>query len=143
MKYLSEDDLTTDSYQRFIIESSADNPDVIFKCEDRAIALVITYLSSRYSVKDIFGDDELNIPPLRNELLADIITKITLYKLFKRNAARKLPDDIKEGWDWSILMLEKLQTGRIILNLPPALDENGQVKSKSIWGNLSNKNYYI
>lgn len=143
MKYLTEDDLITDSYERFITESAADNLDVIDKCEQKAIALAITYLANRYSVNDIFGDNELNLPPLRNELLVDIITKITLYRLFKRNAARKLPDDVKEGWDWAIQMLEKIQTGRTILNLPPALDENGQVKSKSIWGNLSNNNFYI
>lgn len=142
MTYLTPDDLTADAYQRFITESSGDGTDVIDKCEERAIALTQTYLT-RYSIIDIFGDPDLSIAPLRNELLVEIISKITLYRLFKRNAARKLPEDIKEDFDWALKMLEKIQTGRTPLDLPPALDESGNAKSYSIWGNNTNEDYYI
>lgn len=155
LKYITDDDLTTESYQRFITESSGDGEDVIEKCEERAIALVTAYISNRYSIKDIFGvetgrdlpdeeeDPDWEIPPLRNELLAEIITKITLYRLFRRNAARKLPEDIKEDYEWALKTLEKIQTGRILLELPPAMDEGGMARSNAIWGNNSNSDFYI
>src|SRR5690606_34834527 len=109
MKYLNEADLTTDSYQRFITESSGDGQvaqNVIDDCEERAVAIAITYLANRYDIDTIFGtpagDDPPTpaIPGIRNELLAEIISKITLYKLFRRNAARKVSTDIKEDYDW-------------------------------------------
>lgn len=143
MIYLENSDLTADAYQRFITESQGDGEDVLNKCELRAIAMVKTYISSRYDVLDIFGDEELETEPLRNELLVEIISKITLYRLFGRNAARKLPADIKEDFEWALKMLEKIQTGRLQLDLPPALDEGGLPKSNSIWGNNSNQDFYI
>lgn len=154
MQYLTNEDLTADSYQRFLTESSGDGENTINKCEARAIALVSTYLNKRYSTTDIFGilsddestgeeDPEFDIPPLRNELLVEIITKITLYRLFRRNAARKLPEEIKEDFEWALKTLEKIQTGRITLDLPPAMDDNGNAISNSIWGNNSNGDYYI
>lgn len=152
MKYLDDTDLTTDSYKRFITESSGDGHDqqsIIDDCEARAIAIANTYLSNRYDVQSVFGTPENDDPPtpaipgIRNELLAEIITKITLYKLFRRNAARKVSTDIKEDYDWAIKMLEKIQTGRTILDLPPALDEEGNARSNSIWGNSSNRDFYL
>lgn len=153
MRYITNDDLTTDSYQRFITESSSDIVNTLDKCEARAIGIAKTYLD-RYSITDIFGTlveeavppyDEIDweLQPIRNELLVDLITKITLYRLFKRNAARKLPDDIKEDFDWSIKQLEKIQTGITKLPLPPAIDETGTTISQSIWGNNTNSDYYI
>jgi len=143
MKYLTDDDLTADSYQRFIQESTGDIADVINKNEERAIALVRTYLSDRYDVATIFAEVLPGVDPLRNELLVDIITKITLYKIFRRNAARKLPEDIKEDFKWAIEQLERINSGRTKLDLPPALDDSGNVLSNSIWGDLTNPDFYI
>lgn len=152
MIYLTDNDLTADSYQRFITESSGDGQtqqNVVDDCEERAISVATTYLSNRYDTETIFGQPASTdppapaIPPIRNELVAEIITKITLYKLFRRNAARKVSTDIKEDYDWAMAMLEKIQTGRTILNLPPALDESGKPKSYSVWGNISNRDFYI
>ncbi|MCZ2393407.1 MAG: DUF1320 domain-containing protein [Chitinophagales bacterium] len=143
MKYLSKDDLITDSFERFIDESSKDFSETIDNNEARSIALVKSYLADRYAVDIIFGENTPPTPPLRNELLVDIISKITLYKIFRRNAARKLPNDIKEDYEWAIQQLTRINSGRVLLDLPPALDDEGRPMSETIWGDLTNPDFYI
>lgn len=155
MQYLNQEDLTPDSYQRFITESigDADGSDVVDKNEARAIALVKTYINDLYDTKSIFGytipaqyeeDKPVIVPPIRNELLVDIISKITLYKIIRRNAARKVPEDYKDDFNWAIGQLERINSGRIALSdLPPSVDEDGNTQSESIWGNLSNPDFFI
>lgn len=139
MEYITRDDLTTDSYDRFIRESSDDIGNTLDKAELRAIGLVKTYLSGRYKVAEIFA-----APPIRNELLVDIICQIVLEKVFGRNAPRKLPTDIKEGYDWAIRQLEKINSGVTILNdLPQVTDDEGNPVSDTLFGNFSNPDFYI
>lgn len=157
MRYITKDDLTTDSYERFIDESSKDIANTLDKAEARAIALAIAYLSA-FDTDSIFGipidpvDDEESeeeneleyTPGIRNELLVEIICKMTLYRVFRRNAARKVPDDVKEDYNWAIKELEKIRSGATPMpGLPPAIEEDGSTKSNSIWGNNTNIDYYI
>lgn len=156
MIYINEDDLTTDSYQRFIETSSSDISTTLSKTEARVIAIVKTYISDRYDVKSIFPtriinddeeegeEEEVIIGGIRDEVLIDIISKKVLYRIFRRNAARKIPTDVKDDYDDAIKMLEKIRRGEITLNgLPPALDDEGQIISHSIWGNNTNIDHYI
>lgn len=153
MRYITLDDLTADSYERFINESSADIPNTLDKNEARAIGLVKTYLE-RYDTGSIFGslieanEDEEDeepeyTPPIRHELLVEIICKITLRKVFGRNAARKVPEDVQKDYDWAIKELERIRNGSVNLGLPPAIDESGGTTSNSMWGNNTNTDYYI
>lgn len=157
MRYLTKDDLIVDSFERLIDESSGDHDAILEKTENRAIAWVKAYLH-RYDTDSIFGifipgddeEDEGNetegewIPPIRNGLLVDILSKIVLYRVFRRNAARKIPNDIKEDYDWAVKELEQIRKGAITLNdLPPALDEEGNALSHAIWGNNTNTDFYI
>lgn len=157
MRYITGEDLLLDSYEVFIKESTSDALNILEDTEKRAIALVKTYLT-RYDVETIFGipiipeegsegeeeSEEEYTPPIRHELLAEIISKITLFKVFRRNAARKIPQDIKEDYEWAIKELEKIRNGSVVLKgLPPALDESGKIKSQSFWGNNSNPDFYI
>lgn len=140
MRYLKEDDLKTDSQERFITESTADNVDSPEKNEAKAIDLVITYMSGRYDTDLIFKVGS----PLRNELLVDIISKLTLYKIFRRNAARKVSTDIKEDYEWALKELDKINSGRTVLNnLPKPTPTPGEADSDSLWGNNSNTDFYI
>ncbi|MRG45510.1 DUF1320 domain-containing protein [Chitinophaga sp. SYP-B3965] len=140
MIYINDTDLKADSFERFILESANDEPDTISKNELRSIEIIKTYLSGRYNTEKIFNPDN----PLRNELLVDITCKIILYKIFRRNAARKLPADIKEDYTWAINQLEKINTGRIALHdLPIQESSPGKPVSSAIWGNNSNKDFYI
>lgn len=152
MIYITSEDLSDGSYERFINESIGDGENVIENNELKAIELVKTYLNDRYDVGAIFGveidQDESGAPifspPIRNPLLADIIGKITLYKIFRRNSARKAPVDSKEDFEWAIKQLEKLASGKPKLPLPPAINEStGNPISNTVWGNNTNPNNYI
>ncbi|WP_435135736.1 hypothetical protein [Formosa sp. A9] len=139
MIYITQDDLKTESFERFITDSTSDFPTVIDKAELKSIGIAKTLLQARYDVTVIF--DEAN--PVRDEFLAEIITKLTLGKIFARNAARKLPTDIKEDSDWALKQLEKINAGRLVLSLPIITPDSGAPTSDTIWGNNTNKNYYI
>jgi len=150
MRYLTIDDLSTDIYMRFINESAEkppgeegeeeQEPPVLAELENRAIALVSTYLTGRYDVAKIFDDEE----PVRNELIVDILSRIIVYRLIKRNAARKVPTDAKEDYDAAIKQLESINSGRIKLeDLPKPTDESGNQIGKNTYGNNSNPDFYI
>ena len=137
MIYLTLDDLKTDSFQRFIDESSKDFDVAIDKAEKRAIGKVKPYLRDRYDVKAIFDTEA----PLRDELLIDILVTLTLSKLHGRNSTRKFPKDenaIKEA----MKELDKIAAGKITLELPTALDDSGNIESNPIFGNLTNDTFY-
>ncbi|MGB1307520.1 MAG: phage protein Gp36 family protein [Oceanihabitans sp.] len=139
MIYITEDDLKTESFERFIDESTKDFPDVKNTAELKAIGLCITLLKGRYDVAVIFDETT----PIRDEYLADIVTKLTIYKIFRRNAARKLPTDLKDDYDWAMKQLEKINAGRLTLDLPLAGSTSGAPSGDIIWGNNTNKNHYI
>ncbi|MCO5253622.1 MAG: DUF1320 domain-containing protein [Bacteroidetes bacterium] len=136
MIYISKEDLETDIWERFIDESTGHDDNIIDRAEGKAIDLCKTYLTL-YNTGLVFDE----ISPIRNEVLVDIISKLTTYNLIRRNAARKVPSDAKENWEWAMKQLEKIQSGRITLDLPPVVLPDG--KSNSMWGNNTNKDYYI
>ncbi|MBD3748520.1 MAG: DUF1320 family protein [Sphingobacteriales bacterium] len=141
MRYISSDDLKVDSQERFIVDSTADNVDAIDGIVTKVVEMVITYLSGRYNTTLIFDV----VAPIRNEVLVDIIVRISLYKIFRRNPARKVSTDIKEDYDAAMKELERINSGRTTLaNLPtPTTIEGEQPNADLIWGNTSNRDYYI
>lgn len=141
MIYLTKEDLITSSFERFIDESSEDNDEVINGVELQNIELIKSYLGTRYNVAEIFSISA----PIRNTLLIRILIKLVMFDVIRRNAARKVPTDYKEEYDKALELLEKIATGRIKLDgLPGPVDENGNpVQSNTLWGNNTNKNFYI
>lgn len=141
MKYISIDDLKVDSQERFITDSVSDNSEAVDGIVDKVVEMVITYLAGRYNTDLIFDQ----VAPIRNEVLVDIIVRLSLYKIFKRNAARKVSTDIKEDYEAAMKDLERINSGRTTLaNLPtPTATEGEQPNANLIWGNNSNRDYYI
>lgn len=141
MKYLSKQNIITLIHERFIDESSDNDLDILGEIEAKNIALIKSYIGSRYNVDVIFDVEE----PIKNELLISILTRLTIYDLIRRNAARKVPADYKENYDQAIKDLKEISTGAIKPSgLPLPTDENGKpIKSTSLWGNNSNKDFYI
>jgi len=144
MIYITENDLKGDAQERFITDSAADfeeSPDVI---EKRVLGIVTTLIGERYDCGLIFDEDA----PVRNDLLIDIIVKMTLFRLFKRNAMRKVSPGSKEDNTWALEQLEKINNGRIKLAglpkpAPDPVEDNGEPGGESLWGNISNRDYYI
>lgn len=141
MIYLVKDDLISLAVERFIDESSEESDKILDTVEIQNIQLIKGYIASRYNVSEIFNV----LAPIKHELLTRILTKLVLFDVIRRNAARKVPTDYKEEYDKALELLEKIATGRIKLEgLPLPTDENGNpTNSTSLWGNNSNPNFYI
>lgn len=140
MIYIDKDFLISQAQERFIDESSQNDEDILDQIELTQIAVIKTYIGTRYNVELLFDEDE----PVYNEVLKEILAWLVLYKLIRRNAARKVPNDYKEQYDAAMKLLKDIATGVIVLDgVPLPVDENGEVISNSIYGNLSNPNFYI
>src|SRR5690606_40544341 len=120
MIYLEKDDLIARSFERFIDESSGDVPGdgesiedvrerILDQTELKNIKLVSSYLGTRYDVDAIFDEQD----PIRNELIVDILVRLCLFDIVRRNSPRKVPEDYKEEYDKAIELLQKIATGRI------------------------------
>lgn len=140
MIYLEKDYLQTHIFERFLEESSADYMDMLDNAEAEQIGVIKSMLAGRYDVALIFNEDA----PIINEVLKRILSKLVIYDAVRRNAARKVPTDYKDEYDWAMAMLEKLSTGKIVLDdLPkPPLNPDG-TSGTTLWGNNSDKNFYI
>lgn len=140
MIYLDAEDLQADSFQRFITDSTKDDVGVIDRAELKCIGIMKTYLQGRYDVDLIFDEDE----PIRDEVFVEILVKLVLKKIFGRNAARKVPTDVKEDYDEAMKQLEKLNAGRLtIKNLPVPSTDDGSPSAAPLFGNISNPDFYI
>lgn len=141
MLYLVKEDLITASFERFIDESTLDQAETLDNVEAQNIALIKSYIGSKYDVEAIFDEDA----PVKNELITRILVKLCLYDIIRRNAARKVPSDFKEEYDKAIELLEKIAYGKLPVNgLPVPTDDDGNpIESTTMWGNNTNENFYI
>ncbi len=140
MIYLSENDIHSHIQIRLKDESQSDFTLAINELELQNIELVKSYMVGRYNTTLIFEAYE----PIKNAVLVKILSYLVIYDLVRRNAARKVPSDYKEDYKWAIEQLERINSGRLILEgLPKPTDENGGIESTSIWGNNTNENFYL
>jgi len=141
MVYLEKKDLIDVAYERFIDESSQDQTYILDDTEARGIAFLKTMLGTRYNVTAIFD----TVTPIKNQIIIEILSKWVVYKLIKRNAARKVPVDYKEDYDEAMKLLKDISTGVITLDgVPTPTDENGNpISSNTIFGNNKNNDFYI
>jgi len=141
MKYLVKSDLIAYCQERFIDESMQGDPDILDTIELTQIGIVKTYIGTRYGVDAIFSEDS----PISNDVLKGILARLILYWLIKRNAARKIPTNFAEDFEAAMKDLINISTGKTPLSgLPPVTDDNGNpVISNTLWGNNSNRDFYI
>ena len=142
MIYINIDDLLT-YIQKPLLEGSIMNENkevdysILDNIEADTIDLVKGYLIGRYEISKIFDSS----PVLRNGILVQIISMITVYRAVKRNAARKVPEDYKDFYSDSIALLERIQSGALVLeNMPQVSGENG---ASLVWGNNTNQDFFI
>lgn len=140
MIYITKDFLISLAQERFIDESSQYDDEILDQVELTQIGIIKTYLGTRYNVALLFDENS----PIENEVLKEILAKLILFKIVRRNAARKVPTDYKEQYDEAMKTLKEVATGIIRLDgIPSAVTSTGAVVSNSMSGNLSNKNFYI
>jgi phage gp36-like protein len=140
MIYIDKEYLVSFAQERFIDESSQSDETILDQIEETQIAVIKSYLGTRYDTATVFDETD----PVHNEVLREILAKLVLYKLIRRNAARKVPNDYKEQYDEAMKTLKEVSIGIIPLSdVPAAVDSTGAIISNSISGNLTNKDFYI
>lgn len=145
MKYINKDDLIAIIQERLIAESvaipevtSLEENEILDDIELKVIDLVISYISGTYNCELIFAAD-----PIRNGVLVQIIASIVVYRSVKRNAARKVPDDYVELYKEAIKFLERIQSGAMTLVDCPKLTTTEGGSISPVWGNNTNKDFFI
>jgi len=141
MIYITKEYLNTFAFERLIDESTQDFDQTLDNIETSNIELIKTYIGAIYETDKIFNPEK----PIYNELLKRILAKLTLYDVFRRNAARKVPSDYKDEYDWAVKQLQDINSNKTTLGeLPPATDANGNpIQSDTIFGNFTNLDFYI
>jgi len=145
MKYINKDDLISIIQERLmnesvalVTESTLEDNTIIDDIEEKAIDLVISYISGLYKHAEIFA-----ATPIRNGVLVQIIASIVVYRSVKRNAARKVPDDYVELYKEAIKFLERIQSGAMALVNCPKLTTTEGTTASPVWGNNTNKDFFI
>ncbi len=145
MKYINKDDLISIIQERLMNESVAlaeatelEANEILDNIELKVIDLVISYIAGTYNTNMIFG-----ATPIRNGVLVQIIASIVVYRSVKRNAARKVPDDYVELYKEAIKFLERIQSGAMTLVDCPKLTTTEGTPVSPVWGNNTNKDFFI
>lgn len=141
MIYLQDKDLNAYTQERLLNESTADFEEARDELETHRISEVKSMISKYYNVDAIFTT------PIRHPHIIKILAKMVGYDIKKRNAARKVPDDVKEDLTWAEKELDKMHRGIIKFDdLPIKVNDPtspGTAASKMLYGNLKNENFYI
>lgn len=141
MIYLTDDDLNAHIQLRLKDESQSDFENAQDLIEKQNIDFVKSHMIGRYDTQLVFSTAT---GVIKNDTLTKVLTKLVLYDLVRRNAARKVPSDYREDKEWAEEQLKRINAGKLILeNLPKPKDENGNPMSTSMWGNLTNENFYL
>ena len=145
MKYINKDDIISVIQERLMTESVAlatestlDDNTIIDDIETKAIDLVISYISGMYNHELIFAN-----APIRNGVLVQIVASIVVYRSVKRNASRKVPDDYVELYKEAIKYLERIQSGAMNLINCPKITTSEGTSISPVWGNNTNKDFFI
>jgi phage gp36-like protein len=139
MRYITREDLIEVIQGRLLDESVSELPEELLSgIESKAIDFAISYISGRYNTDEIFDD-----PVMRSGLLVQAIAMITVYRAVRRNAARKVPDDFQDVYSEAIRILSNIQTGAQSLPGMPEVTGGGGTTGSLMYGNTTNKDYYI
>lgn len=140
MKYITMEDLTTVVQNRLLLESVEKDEELLDSIEDMAVSEAAAYIGGRYDVGKIFAE-----PPIRTGILVRVIACMVVTRAIRRNAARKVPDNIQELEDWAMSILIKIRDDIMPLppDIPPVTDEEGNPETPLIYGHTRNDSWFI
>jgi hypothetical protein len=139
-KFVKETDFEVLIQSRLLDANSAGAlPTIMEPIESQNIAYIRSKLSGRYDMDPVFEA----VDDARNQVILKILLRMCVYDVIRRNAARKVPDDYREDYNWAIKELENLQGGKSYAGLPSYIDGEGADILKPIWSNTTNKDNYI
>jgi len=140
MNWLTDLDLETQAFDKFLMQDNSTNRDeILTNIEHQNIELIKAKLNNKYDTQAIFstsGND-------RHWLIVKILAILVIYDFFRRNAARKIPKDYQERYEWAMKLLEDIKAGNEVpAGLPFYTDETGN-EPNLLYGNNKNKDFYI
>lgn len=109
-------------------ESTADDPQIIEICEDRAIAEMKGYLNKTYDCEKIFSAEGEK----RNALILMFAIDITVYHIFCQHNPYKLAKIRQDRYDRAIEWLKGVMNGDITIDGAPKLPDD-EVANNSRW----------
>lgn len=138
MQYINKYDLTVCIQNNLLEDNTQANDTILDNIETETIALAAGYLAGRYDTTRMFAT-----PPVRNGVLVQIISAITVYRVVRRNAARKVPEDYHNLYTDAIRLLERIQAGSLALEGCPAITAPDGSTGKLMYGNTTNPDFFI
>ena len=134
------EDLTTVVQNRLLLESVEKDEELLDSIEDMAVSEAAAYIGGRYDAGKIFAE-----PPIRTGILVRVIACMVVARAIRRNAARKVPDNIQELEDWAMSILIKIRDDIMPLppDIPPVTDEEGNPETPLIYGHTRNDSWFI
>ncbi|MDA3854573.1 MAG: DUF1320 family protein [Bacteroidales bacterium] len=146
MIYINKEDLIDVIYERLLLESVAaseasalENSSIIISIEKKVIDFVNSYISGHYDKDKIFNTEA----PIRNGVLTQIIASIVAYRCVRRNAARKVPEDLVQLYTDAKRDLERIQKGAMTLVGCPLVADETDETTHVIYGNTTNEDFFI
>ena len=134
LSFLTEDDLKTQLFENYIDDSVQEDLEALDNIEAQQIAFMKSKLRSRFDLTVVFSSANYEDKPI----IKQVLTALVNYFVVKRNAARKIPTDFKDNYNWAIKWLNEVRDGKETPELP--LKE--AVKKEVLWGNNKNEDYY-
>ena len=138
--FLTTSDLKSHILEQYLTERSEETPQIILESlELQNIELIKSKLKGRFDTEEIFNETGTD----RHWLIIKILVKLVLYDFIRRNAARKVPTDYREEWEWAMKLLEKIKAGKEVPDgLPVFIDTEGN-SGRAVIGNNKNSDIYI
>lgn len=138
MIYITQDDLTGMIQNQMLVSSIENSTTMLDGIEALVIDEVKAYLTNSYKVDEIFKTGDM----IRNGLLVRIMSMLIVYRAIRRNAARKVPDDIADMETEAYKLLSDIAAGKLTLTgCPPITNVDGT--AKLLYGNSRKAENYI
>lgn len=121
--FLTQDDLYTDMYREQLDAVSRQDSARINTGIKTAIAEVGGYLNDQYDTQVLWaqaGED-------RHPLILSLATKVALWHI--TITLEEIPQSIEDGFNHAIKTLEKIQAGKLSVELPRKSDDEGEITS--------------
>lgn len=136
LQFLQFEDLETRVFEDYLDESQQEDIRATQEIEKQAISTVKSKLRKRFDVEIIFTD----APYPGRDLIIWAVSGIVSYRLIKRNAARKVPTDLKDDYKEVMDWLNAVRDGMENPDFPllPEAEQKGV-----LWGNSRNENLYL
>jgi phage gp36-like protein len=136
--YLTQEELKTVAYNYQVQQIIEEDGTIAEIAINAAIEEMKSYLRNRYDVDLIFSETGTN----RNALILELTKDIALWNIIKLSNVDMIFERIKERYDRAINYLDKILSGGVSINLPPAVDGSGNEIGNPIkWGSSDKQSW--